>query len=80
MGQILGLGMTHYPNLSVKGNMSRRMKISLDDPLLADEVFHRRILKQDVLERDFVDLSDRVVRFVVLHEMEVGEFADQLPS
>lgn len=37
MGQILGLGMTHYPNLSVKGNMSRRMMISLDDPLLAEK-------------------------------------------
>ncbi|MDH3288825.1 MAG: extradiol ring-cleavage dioxygenase [Betaproteobacteria bacterium] len=37
MGQILGLGMTHYPNLSVKGNMSRRMRMSLDDPLLAEK-------------------------------------------
>ena len=31
MGQILGLGITHYPPLSYKGNMSRRIKMCLED-------------------------------------------------
>jgi hypothetical protein len=31
MGQILGLGMTHYPNLSYKANMSRRIRMCLED-------------------------------------------------
>ena len=26
MGQILGLGITHYPGLSIQGNLSRRIK------------------------------------------------------
>jgi hypothetical protein len=37
MGQILGLGMTHYPNLSWKGNMSRRIKACLDDRELPEK-------------------------------------------
>jgi hypothetical protein len=36
MGQILGLGITHYPNLSYKGNMSRRILQCLEDPALAE--------------------------------------------
>jgi hypothetical protein len=38
MGQILGLGITHYPNLTVKGNMCRRMRICLDDPALPERL------------------------------------------
>src|SRR2546428_6485223 len=34
MGQILGLGITHYPPLSYKGNMTSRIKLLLADPLL----------------------------------------------
>src|SRR5881628_2362164 len=34
MGQILGLGITHYPPLSYKGNMTGRIKLLLADPLL----------------------------------------------
>ena len=34
MGQILGLGITHYPNLAADLNMSWRMQKSLDDPAL----------------------------------------------
>jgi len=34
MGEILGLGITHYPNLSAKRNMSVRMKQCLADPAL----------------------------------------------
>ena len=36
MGQILGLGITHYPNLSIKGNMCLRIQKCLDDPRLAE--------------------------------------------
>ena len=36
MGQILGLGITHYPGLSFKGNMSRRILQCLEDPALAE--------------------------------------------
>jgi len=36
MGQILGLGITHYPSLCYKGNMSRRIQQCLDDPALAE--------------------------------------------
>ena len=36
MGDILGLGITHYPNLSAKLNMSRRIQQCLDDPALAE--------------------------------------------
>jgi hypothetical protein len=38
MGDILGLGMTHYPNLSAKGNMSRRIQLCLDDPGLDERL------------------------------------------
>lgn len=38
MGQILGLGMSHYPNLSIKGNMCWRTQKCLEDPKL-DEKF-----------------------------------------
>ena len=34
MGQILGLGITHFPNLAAKANMSRRTQQCLDDPTL----------------------------------------------
>ena len=37
MGQILGLGITHYPNLSAKGNMCLRIQKCLDDPALAEQ-------------------------------------------
>jgi len=36
MGQILGLGITHYPPLCYKGNMSSRIKLLLADPLLPE--------------------------------------------
>jgi catalytic LigB subunit of aromatic ring-opening dioxygenase len=36
MGQILGLGVTHYPPLCYKGNMSSRIKLLLADPLLPE--------------------------------------------
>src|SRR5262249_21381690 len=35
MGQILGLGITHYPNLATKMNMSWRIQKLLEDPALA---------------------------------------------
>jgi len=35
MAQILGLGITHYPPLSTKGNMSGRILKCLEDPALA---------------------------------------------
>src|SRR5262245_2244528 len=34
MGQILGLGITHYPNLANRMNMSWRMQKLLEDPAL----------------------------------------------
>src|SRR5262249_59432182 len=34
MGQVLGLGITHSPPLCYKGNLSRRIKLLLADPLL----------------------------------------------
>lgn len=36
MGQILGLGITHYPGLSAQGNLSRRIKMCLADPALPE--------------------------------------------
>jgi len=36
MGQILGLGITHYPNLAASLNMSWRMQKSLEDPALPE--------------------------------------------
>ena len=38
MGQILGLGITHYPPMSYKGNMSSRIKLLLADPLLPERL------------------------------------------
>ena len=38
MGQILGLGITHYPGLSYKGNLTRRIKLLLADPLLPERL------------------------------------------
>jgi hypothetical protein len=38
MGQILGLGITHYPNLSYKGNMSRRIRMCLEDRELPERL------------------------------------------
>ena len=38
MGEILGLGITHYPGLSYKGNLSRRIKLLLADPLLPERL------------------------------------------
>ena len=38
MGQILGLGITHYPGLSYKGNLTRRIKLLLADPLLPEHL------------------------------------------
>jgi hypothetical protein len=32
MGAILGLGITHYPGLTVQGNLYRRIKMCLADP------------------------------------------------
>jgi hypothetical protein len=36
MGQILGLGITHYPPLCYKGNLASRIKLLLADPLLPE--------------------------------------------
>src|SRR5215510_3460099 len=36
MGQIRGLGITHYPSRCYKGNMSRRILQCLEDPALAE--------------------------------------------
>src|SRR5438874_2212604 len=38
MGQILGLGITHYPPMSYKGNMSGRIKLLLADPMLPEKL------------------------------------------
>ncbi|HXG50671.1 MAG TPA: extradiol ring-cleavage dioxygenase [candidate division Zixibacteria bacterium] len=38
MGQILGLGITHYPGLSVQGNITRRIKVCLSDPALPERL------------------------------------------
>jgi hypothetical protein len=37
MGQILGLGVTHYPGLTAQGNLCRRINICLNDPALSEE-------------------------------------------
>ena len=37
MGQVLGLGMTHYPGLSYQGNMCLRIQKCLDDPVLPEK-------------------------------------------
>ena len=38
MGQILGLGITHYPNLAANVNMSWRMQKALEDPALPESL------------------------------------------
>jgi len=38
MGQILGLGITHYPGLGFKGNLTRRIKMCVEDPALPDRL------------------------------------------
>lgn len=38
MGQILGLGITHYPGLSFQGNLTRRIKMCLADPALPERL------------------------------------------
>ena len=38
MGEILGLGITHYPGLSYKGNLNRRINMLLGDPLLPEHL------------------------------------------
>ena len=38
MGEILGLGITHYPGLAYKGNLSRRINMLLADPLLPERL------------------------------------------
>jgi hypothetical protein len=38
MEQILGLGITHYPGLSVQGNLTRRIKMCLADPALPERL------------------------------------------
>jgi len=37
MGQILGLGITHYPGLAFQGNLSRRIEMCLADPALPEK-------------------------------------------
>jgi hypothetical protein len=38
MGEILGLGITHYPGLAYKGNLSRRINMLMADPLLPERL------------------------------------------
>jgi hypothetical protein len=38
MGQILGLGITHYPGLAFKGDLARRISLLMSDPLLPAEL------------------------------------------
>jgi len=35
---LLGLGITHYPGLSIQGNLSRRIKICTSDPALPEHL------------------------------------------
>ena len=37
MGQVLGLGITHYPPLTTQGNMCQRIRKCLDDPALPEK-------------------------------------------
>lgn len=51
MGRILGLGITHYPNLAARRNMCWRFQMSLEDPALADhyrnlDMWHPTMRKQ----------------------------------
>jgi hypothetical protein len=38
MGQILGIGITHYPGLSFQGSITRRIKVCLADPALPEHL------------------------------------------
>ena len=38
MGEILGLGITHYPGLAFKGNLARRISMLLEDPALPEQL------------------------------------------
>ncbi len=38
MGEILGLGITHYPSLAFKGNLARRINMLLADPALPEHL------------------------------------------
>lgn len=38
MGEILGLGITHYPGLAFKGNLASRINLLLRDPALPDRL------------------------------------------
>src|SRR5438552_1102172 len=38
MAEILGLGITHYPGLAFKGNLSRRINMYMNDPALPDDL------------------------------------------
>ncbi|MDH3446459.1 MAG: extradiol ring-cleavage dioxygenase, partial [Deltaproteobacteria bacterium] len=38
MGQILGLGITHYPGLATKANIARRINLLLADPALPEHL------------------------------------------
>jgi Catalytic LigB subunit of aromatic ring-opening dioxygenase len=38
MGQILGLGITHYPGLATKSNIARRINMLLADPALSEHL------------------------------------------
>ena len=38
MGEILGLGITHYPPLCYKGNLTSRIKLLLKDPGLPERL------------------------------------------
>jgi hypothetical protein len=37
MGEIIGLGMTHYPGMTMKGNLAGRAKNFMKDPLLPEQ-------------------------------------------
>ena len=37
MAEILGLGVTHYPGLGMKGNLASRVKTFKNDPLLPEQ-------------------------------------------
>src|SRR5437867_486911 len=38
MGEILGLGITHYPGLAFKGNLARRINMLMEDPALPERL------------------------------------------
>jgi hypothetical protein len=43
MGQVLGIGVTHYPGLMAQGNLCRRIHICLADPALPEHLRSWRI-------------------------------------